>query len=99
MMHDPSRRDLLRAIVAAGASAALAPLDGFTQPAQQSLLTRSIPSTGEALPVVGLGSWITFNVGNDPVARDTCVEVMRNFFDSGGRLVDSSPMYGSSQSV
>ncbi len=61
------------------------------------ILTRPIPSTGEALPVVGLGSWITFNVGDDPVARDACTDVMRNFVDAGGRVIDSSPMYGSSQ--
>ena len=47
--------------------------------------------------MVGLGSWITFNVGDDPVARDACAEVMRDFVDAGGRLIDSSPMYGSSQ--
>jgi diketogulonate reductase-like aldo/keto reductase len=68
------------------------------QPAQ-SLLTRPIPASGEALPVVGLGSWITFNVGNDPVARDARAEVVRAFFSEGGRLIDSSPMYGSSQPV
>jgi len=62
-------------------------------------LTRPIPSTGEALPVVGLGTWITFNVGNDARARQQCTEVMRAFFAHGGRLVDSSPMYGSSQPV
>ena len=61
--------------------------------------TRMIPSTGERLPVVGLGSWITFNVGNDRVARDECTAVMRAFFDAGGRVIDSSPMYGSSQEV
>ena len=60
-------------------------------------LTRPIPSSGEALPVVGLGSWITFNVGGDTVAREACVEVLRAFFAEGGRLIDSSPMYGSSQ--
>jgi len=49
------------------------------------------------LPVVGLGSWITFNVGDDRVAQDACADVMRAFFDAGGRLIDSSPMYGSSQ--
>jgi diketogulonate reductase-like aldo/keto reductase len=48
---------------------------------------------------VGLGSWITFNVGNDPVARDARAEVVRAFFAEGGRLIDSSPMYGSSQPV
>lgn len=49
------------------------------------------------LPAIGLGSWITFNVGSDRVARDACVEVVRAFFAEGGRLIDSSPMYGSSQ--
>jgi diketogulonate reductase-like aldo/keto reductase len=60
---------------------------------------RTIPSSGEAVPVVGLGSWITFNVGNDRAARDSCAEVMRAFFAAGGRMIDSSPMYGSSQDV
>ena len=67
--------------------------------AAQALLTRPIPSSGEALPLIGLGSWITFNVGNDPQGRDSCAEVMRAFFAAGGRMIDSSPMYGSSQSV
>ncbi|MDP3084350.1 MAG: aldo/keto reductase, partial [Rubrivivax sp.] len=67
--------------------------------AAAGLATRPIPSTGELLPRVGLGSWITFNVGNDPPARAACAEVMRAFFDGGGRMIDSSPMYGSSQSV
>lgn len=60
---------------------------------------RAIPSSGELLPLVGLGSWITFNVGNDPAARNASTEVMRAFFQAGGRLIDSSPMYGSAQEV
>ncbi len=64
-----------------------------------ALLTRAIPSSGEQLPVVGLGSWITFNVGRDPEARAECAAVMRQFFAGGGRLIDSSPMYGSAQEV
>ena len=60
---------------------------------------RPTPSSGEPLPVIGLGSWITFNVGNDRVARDNCAEVMRSFLAGGGRVIDSSPMYGSSQEV
>jgi diketogulonate reductase-like aldo/keto reductase len=84
-------------LTAAGACAALRPA---TVPAQQrAILTRPIPSTGEALPVVGLGSWITFNVGDDAVARDACTDVMRKFVESGGRMIDSSPMYASSQDV
>jgi len=87
------RRDLL-ATIACGA-AALVP----TRAPAQSVLTRKIPSSGQALPLVGLGSWITFNVGNDPPARDACADVMRAFFSAGGRMIDSSPMYGSSQGV
>ena len=62
-------------------------------------VTKPIPSSGEKIPVVGLGSWITFNVGDDPELRDECAAVMRAFFREGGRLIDSSPMYGSSQGV
>src|SRR4249920_2768425 len=92
-----NRRRALGMLAAAGACAALRPAIAPAQ--QRAILTRPIPSTGEALPVVGLGSWITFNVGGDPVARDACAEVMRNFVEAGGRMIDSSPMYGSSQEV
>jgi diketogulonate reductase-like aldo/keto reductase len=95
--HPLSRRSLLRALVAASATAMMWPLSGAAQPGP--VLTRPIPSTGEALPLVGLGTWITFNVGRDTEARDSCAEVMQAFFEAGGRLIDSSPMYGSSQEV
>jgi diketogulonate reductase-like aldo/keto reductase len=62
-------------------------------------LARAIPSSGETIPLIGLGTWITFNVGSDRAARTQCFQVMRAFFDGGGRLIDSSPMYGSSQGV
>ncbi|WP_051249364.1 aldo/keto reductase [Inquilinus limosus] len=91
-----SRRTLLGALAASGA-APLLPVPAAT--AQAAPITRPIPSTGEAMPVVGLGTWITFNVGDDPEARDDCAEVMRAFFAEGGRMIDSSPMYGSSQPV
>lgn len=99
MQHIPrfSRRSLLRSLVATGAAAMLGPRLASSQ--QRAILTRPIPSSGEAMPVVGLGSWITFNVGDDIVARDACSEVMRAFFEDGGRMIDSSPMYGSSQKV
>lgn len=64
-----------------------------------ALLQRPIGRSGESLPAIGLGSWITFNVGNDPQARAQCAAVVRAFFEGGGRLIDSSPMYGSSQPV
>ena len=92
-----NRRRTLGTLAAAGAVALIRPSPASGEP--RAILTRPIPSTGEALPVVGLGSWITFNVGSDPVARDACAEVMRTFVDAGGRMIDSSPMYGSSQEV
>jgi aryl-alcohol dehydrogenase-like predicted oxidoreductase len=89
------RRDLLLPLIPAlGAAPGFAQSTARTQP-----LTRSIPSSGESIPVLGLGSWITFNVGQDRQARQQCFEIMRAFFAAGGRLIDSSPMYGSSQSV
>jgi len=85
----------LQAMLAAGSCAFAPPLLAQQQP----LVTRPIPSSGEQLPIVGLGSWITFNVGNDAQARAACTEVVKAFFAGGGRLIDSSPMYGSAQSV
>jgi diketogulonate reductase-like aldo/keto reductase len=63
------------------------------------ILTRAIPSTGEQIPAIGLGTWITFNVGNDEKLRADRTRVMQTFFDRGGRLIDSSPMYGSSEAM
>src|SRR5215203_5825536 len=91
-----SRRDLVGGAAAAAATALL-PRTATSQ--HSPILAKRIPSTGEELPLVGLGSWITFNVGNDSVARNSCAEVMRAFFAAGGRMIDSSPMYGSSQKV
>jgi diketogulonate reductase-like aldo/keto reductase len=91
-----SRRTLLGALAASAAAAVLRPLSVL---AQTSPITKPIASTGERIPVVGLGSWITFNVGDDVELRDECAAVMEAFFAAGGRMIDSSPMYGSSQAV
>lgn len=88
------RRTLLNLASAWACAGAIAQTD-----AKASLLRKRIPSSGEEIPAVGLGTWITFNVGNDNEARANCAEVMRKFFAAGGRLIDSSPMYGSSQGV
>jgi diketogulonate reductase-like aldo/keto reductase len=91
------RRTALRSLTAGAAAAAVWPLATAAQGG--ALLHKAIPSSGERVPAVGLGTWITFNVGRDPAARASCTEVMRAFFDGGGRMIDSSPMYGSSQEV
>jgi len=99
-----TRGGFLGSLAAAGAASVFRPFLLAARPDPPAthpgpLLTRPIPSSGETLPRVGLGSWITFNVGDDPAGRDSCAEVMRAFFREGGRLIDSSPMYGSSQEV
>ena len=91
-----TRRQAVATLGAAAAATIFKPLVGL---AQTQLITKRIPSTGELIPVVGLGTWITFNVGDDPELREECAGVMRAFFDAGGRMIDSSPMYGSSQPV
>jgi len=66
---------------------------------EASRLTRPIPRTGERIPAIGMGTWITFNVGPSQTLRDQRTEVLRRFFAHGGGMIDSSPMYGSAESV
>ena len=66
---------------------------------RETCISKPIPSSGGAMPVIGLGSSRTFNVGHDIAARNNCTEVIRHFLDAGGHMIDSSPMYGSSQPV
>ena len=64
-----------------------------------SMLTRRIPITGEAIPVIGLGTWQTFDVGASEAERAPRLEVLRAFLAAGGRVIDSSPMYGRAETV
>jgi len=63
------------------------------------MITRPIPRTGEPLPVVGVGTWQTFDVGADAPEREELREVLKLLVDAGGSVVDSSPMYGRSERV
>jgi len=63
------------------------------------IVSRPIPASGEQLPLIGLGTWQVFDVGNDRAARAPLREVLDAFAKSGGRMIDSSPMYGTSESV
>ena len=63
------------------------------------MLKRAIPASGEMLPVVGLGTYQSFDVGNSAAERAPLKEVLRQFIAQGGKLIDSSPMYGPSESV
>lgn len=81
-----------------GAAATLPALSS-SRAAAGPILMRAVPSTGEQIPAIGLGTWITFNVGNDERLRADRTRVMQAFFDQGGKLIDSSPMYGSSEAM
>jgi diketogulonate reductase-like aldo/keto reductase len=80
-----------------GATSALGPRAAHA--ATGPILTRAIPATGEQVPVIGMGTWITFNVGHDEALRAERAEVVRTFFEQGGTVIDSSPMYGTSEEV
>jgi aryl-alcohol dehydrogenase-like predicted oxidoreductase len=89
------RREALGFLAACTASALARAVPA--QPAQA--LTRPVASSGERLPAIGMGSWITFDVAGDAAAGATRNLILRDFFAMGGRLIDSSPMYGSSEQV
>ncbi|MDH3831416.1 MAG: aldo/keto reductase, partial [Gammaproteobacteria bacterium] len=62
-------------------------------------IRKAIPGTGERLPVIGMGTSRTFDAGDDEQARGRLLEVLQAFFDHGGAVIDSSPMYGSAEQV
>src|ERR1700742_5024166 len=92
-----TRRALLRASAAATVAAALRPAHATDK--RSTTNTRPIPKSGEALPVIGLGTWQTFDIGEAPAERAPLVEGVRTLLDAGGRLIDSSPMYGRAEAT
>ena len=88
-----SRREVLRLGAAAGLLLMGGPAGG------QARLERTIPRSGERLPAVGLGTWQVFDVAGDARELQQARETLREFVAGGGRVVDSSPMYGSSEAV
>lgn len=93
-MSRPTRRDALTLTAGALALAALP-----ARAAQPGRITKPIPSTGERIGVIGMGTWQTFNVGGDVGLRAARTDVLKTFLSLGGGMVDSSPMYGSAQAV
>jgi aryl-alcohol dehydrogenase-like predicted oxidoreductase len=85
----------------AGATLVASPAFAQTSPPQtsQRMNTRKIPATGELLPVVGVGTWQTFDVGAAPAERAPRAEVLKVLFEAGGSVIDSSPMYGRAEAV
>ena len=85
------RRDILAALPLC--------LLGGNAMAADAMITRPIPSTGEAMPVIGLGTSQVFDVGADERAREPLRAVLRAFVEAGGRIIDTSPMYGRAEAV
>jgi aryl-alcohol dehydrogenase-like predicted oxidoreductase len=84
-----------RTVLGLMAAAAVTPGGGEAA----ALLTRAVPSSGEKLPAVGLGTWRTFDVGATPAERAPLRDVLARFVALGGRVIDSSPMYGTAEAV
>lgn len=90
------RRDFLFSTVASAAMMAI-PTLGISS--LNSLLKRPIPSSGEQIPCVGMGTWITFDVDTKISNIDHRTKILQQFFSHGGGMIDSSPMYGNAQTV
>ena len=91
---NPNRRQALALAGAAGASA-LAP--SFPASAQTQLLARKIPSSGELLPAIGIGTAIVFDFENDKEKFDLRADVLKTLVAGGGKLVDTAPSYGKAE--
>lgn len=85
--------------VAAGRHSISAAMAAPGDEAKAGMNHKKIPASGEALPVIGMGTWQTFDVGAGPAQREPLQEVLRSFADGGAKLIDSSPMYGKSEDV
>lgn len=92
-----TRRTFIKSVCSLSLAMTLSPsaLLAKTLPA----IRKAIPATGEHLPVIGMGTSRTFDVGDDEQARGRLLEVLQAFFDHGGAVIDSSPMYGSAEQV
>lgn len=90
-----TRGEFLRLAAVAGATLAW----GRPLGAQEGMITRPIPSSGETLPVIGLSTWRTFNVGQGLEVRAKRRDVLRLTLDQGGKVIDSSPLYGRAEQV
>lgn len=97
-LYAPMSRAAFLRLAAAGA-AGLAVSGGSLATAAERIRTRPIPSSGEALPVIGVGTSRTFDSGSDADSLKPRAEVLRLLFEAGGSVIDTSPMYGRAEAV
>jgi diketogulonate reductase-like aldo/keto reductase len=92
------RRQFLHTLAALGAASRLGGVHQVSTSVPAKMTSRKIPRTGETIPVIGMGTWQTFDPPSPtPAAVDRLAEVLRVFIAGGGRVIDSSPMYGRSE--
>ncbi len=94
--RDSEKRRTLRQLAG---MCALPLLPAGTLAGNDTPLRRTIPATGEAIPTIGMGSWLTFDVPARGQNLKTRIDILRHFFAQGGQMIDSSPMYGQSEEV
>ncbi len=92
-----TRRSLLTFTALGAAGVALQPRLAFAA-GSDAMQTRAIPSTGERVPVVGMGTSGSFEVGPG-AERDALREVLVRFLDGGGTLIDTAPTYSNAEEV
>src|SRR6185295_15214903 len=92
-----TRNDFIKQIAFSSGSLFLPELLCSTVPAK--MIMRKIPSSGELIPAIGLGSWLTFDVGDSNDELTPMRNVLKAFAQAGGTVIDSSPMYGRSEKV
>jgi len=97
-MNQMTRRDFIALAGGLGAATVLPPL-AAAQTSSESLITKAIPSSGERVPTVGLGTARVFDVGADPVKLAELAQVVRNLVAGGGKIIDTASSYGSAESV
>lgn len=96
-IHHPKRRHFLKQSAGLLTASLISPFELFAVSSQA--IKRPIPRTAEAVPIIGMGSSRTFDIGEDKTRQAQLGEVLQAFFDHGGTLIDSSPMYGRAEYV
>ncbi|HET7160226.1 MAG TPA: aldo/keto reductase, partial [Burkholderiales bacterium] len=91
---DLSRRRVLAATAGAAAGAVLAPIARFAHAADESVMTRPIPHSGERLPIIGIGTAIIFDFENDAAKLEERKRVVQTLVAGGGKLIDTAHSYG-----
>ncbi len=71
----------------------------FASADSRKKITKFIPNTAEAVPAIGMGTWLTFDIGHHSDEVLSRIQILKTFLEAGGSVIDSSPMYGSAEKI